>query len=801
MQRQISNSDRGLLGKFASRIGAVLALATVFLLSACDGTGSSSKVTDVSQTEPGKDGVPPVLTVVTILPNGIVESGDQVRIDFTASEALMTPVVFVNGVRANVTGKIAEWSARYDITDTDPDGFITFSIAYQDISGELGQAVTATTDGTFACIGPECPVEDDLGPLEGNWKLDFAGVGPAPGDTTWFNISDTGPEGPRACWFDDLYTFGRDGSFGYDQGAETWIEAWQGAAADGCGAPVAPHDGSNAAIFEYDDVASTLKLTGVGAFLGLAKAVNGSELALPADAPESVTYQVAELIGNSLTVRVEAGTGVWWEFRLTRVSNLPIVGKWKLNFAGVGPAAGDTSWFSIADTGPDGPRACWFDDIHIFGGDGSFQNFQDGETWVETWQGAAAEGCGVPVAPHDGSSPGTWYYDDSTAVPTVRLDGTGSFLGLAKAVNGAELADPANTPAFVTYEVVELVGDSLTVRIEAGTGVWWQFGFERVADTKDLKGDWKLDFAGVGPAAGDTTWFNISDTGPDGPRACWFDDLYSFGRDGSFAYDQGGETWVEAWQGAAADGCGVPVAPHDGSNTAIFEYDDVASTLKLTGTGAFLGLAKAVNGSELAQPADAPGSVTYEVAELVGDSLTVRVEAGAGVWWEFRLSRVSSEPVVGNWKLGFAGVGPAAGDTSWFSIADTGADGPRACWFDDVYHFGVDGSFQNFQDGESWIETWQGAAAEGCGVPVAPHDGSAAGSWYFDDSTANVTLELIGVGSYLGLPKVVNGAELADPAATPASVTYQVVEVVGGAMTVRIEAGTGVWWEYDLVKE
>ena len=124
MQRQISNSDRGLLGKFASRIGAVLALATVFLLSACDGTGSSSKVTDVSQTEPGKDGVPPVLTVVTILPNGLVEAGDQVRIDFTASEALMTPVVFINGVRADVTGKIAEWSARHDITDTDPDGLV-----------------------------------------------------------------------------------------------------------------------------------------------------------------------------------------------------------------------------------------------------------------------------------------------------------------------------------------------------------------------------------------------------------------------------------------------------------------------------------------------------------------------------------------------------------------------------------------------------------------------------------------------------------------------------------------------------
>jgi hypothetical protein len=142
----------------------------------------------------------------------------------------------------------------------------------------------------------------------------------------------------------------------------------------------------------------------------------------------------------------------------------------------VGPAAGDTSWFSIADTGAGGPRACWFDDIYHFGDDGTFQNFQDGDTWIEPWQGAAAEGCGAPVAPHDGSSAGAWYYDESAG--TVRLDGVGSFLGLAKVVNGAELADPAQTPAFVTYEVVELVGDSMTVRINFGPG-WWQYSLVR----------------------------------------------------------------------------------------------------------------------------------------------------------------------------------------------------------------------------------------------------------------------------------------------------------------------------------
>ncbi len=790
MQRHISNSDRGLAGILAGRGRAILALTALLLLSAC---GSSDEVRDNNLPEPPADGVPPTLTIVTMQPDGVVKAGQSVKINFTASEALMTPVVFINNVRAEVTGKIASWQAVRQITETDPLGVVVFTITYQDASGERGQAVTATTDGSSACFGDACPQDDDLGPLEGKWKLEFAGVGPAEGDTTWFSISDTGPEGPRACWFDDTYQFGRDGSFRNVQGDETWIETWQGANAEGCGAPVAPHDGSNNAVFEYDDVAKSLKLTGLGAYLGLAKVANGVELTNPAQAPGSVTYKVVELIGDSLTVRINFGPG-WWEYRLSRVSNSPVVGKWKLKSAGVGPAAGDTTWFSIADTGPDGPRACWFDDIYYFGDDGTFQNFQDGDTWIETWQGANAEGCGPPVAPHDGSNAGAWYYDEGAG--TVRLDGVGSFLGLAKVVNGAELTSPANAPAFVTYEVVEVVGDSMTVRINAGGG-WWQYQLERVADTADLKGNWKLEFAGVGPAEGDTTWFSISDTGPEGPRACWFDDTYQFGRDGSFRNVQGDETWIETWQGANAEGCGAPVAPHDGSNNAVFEYDDVAKSLKLTGLGAYLGLAKVANGVELTNPAQAPGSVTYKVVELIGDSLTVRINFGPG-WWEYRFSRVSNSPVVGNWALSLAGVGPAAGDTTWFSIADTGPDGPRACWFDDVYHFGDDGTFQNFQDGDTWIETWQGANAEGCGAPVAPHDGSSAGAWYYDEGAGTARLD--GVGSFLGLAKVVNGAELTSPANAPAFVTYDVVEVVGDSMTVRINAGGG-WWQYNLVRK
>ena len=45
-------------------------------------------------------------------------------------------------------------------------------------------------------------------------------------------------------------------------------------------------------------------------------------------------------------------------------------------------------------------------------------------------------------------------------------------------MNGAELTDPAMAPDFVIYNVVELIGDSLTVRINFGVG-WWEFDFVR----------------------------------------------------------------------------------------------------------------------------------------------------------------------------------------------------------------------------------------------------------------------------------------------------------------------------------
>ena len=70
-------------------------------------------------------------------------------------------------------------------------------------------------------------------------------------------------------------------------------------------------------------------------------------------------------------------------------------------------------------------------------------------------------------------------------------------------------------------------------------------------------------------------------------------------------------------------------------------------------------------------------------------------------------------------------VGPNQDDGSWWQNS-AGDVTTRACLFDDEYVFNADGSFQNVLGADTWLETWQGVTADGCGAPVAPHDGSAA---------------------------------------------------------------------------
>ncbi len=509
-----------------------------------------------------------------------------------------------------------------------------------------GDNVSITKDHTVIFA-----VEPPLGggdPLVGTWRLapeaGAFGVGPALNDVSWFSNSSDDVI-TRACLFDDTYVFNADGTFQNVLGDDTYLEPWQGVE-EGCGAPIFPHDGSASATYTYNSGGS-VTLDGTGAYLGLAKVVNGAELSSPGDAPASITYIAAvSADGNTLDLDIEIADGGFWSFKL--IKDAPpapsaLDGTWRLapvsGAFGVGPALNDVSWFSSTSDDVT-TRACLFDDAYVFNSDGTFQNVLGADTWLEGWQGAT-EGCGSPVFPHDGSASATYTYD--AAAGEITLNGTGAFLGLAKVINGGELASPGEAPSSITY-LAELSadGNTLDLDIEIAGGGYWSFKLVKDVVPTGVEGTWKLapvsGAFGVGPALNDVSWF--SSTSDDvTTRACLFDDEYVFNSDGTFQNVLGADTWLEGWQGAN-EGCGSPVFPHDGSAAATYTYDDSAGEITLNGTGAFLGLAKVINGGELASPGEAPSSITY-IAELSadGNTLDLDIEIAGGGYWSFKLAR------------------------------------------------------------------------------------------------------------------------------------------------------------------
>ena len=158
----------------------------------------------------------------------------------------------------------------------------------------------------------------------------------------------------------------------------------------------------------------------------------------------------------------------------TTAQDSPFTGTWKLApSAGamkVGPNVNDGSWWSSSGADVE-TRACLFDDEYIFSEDGTFQNILQDTTWLEDWQGVTGEQCGAPVAPHDGSNPATWYYDETAQ--TITLSGVGAYLGLAKAIDGAEMNTcGCEVPETRTYNVLSAENGVMIVYISQGGGYW-----------------------------------------------------------------------------------------------------------------------------------------------------------------------------------------------------------------------------------------------------------------------------------------------------------------------------------------
>jgi len=156
---------------------------------------------------------------------------------------------------------------------------------------------------------------------------------------------------------------------------------------------------------------------------------------------------------------------------------------------------------------------------------------------------------------------------------------------------------------------------------------------------------------------------------------------------------------------------------------------------------------------------------------------------------------VSFSQVEGTWKLanqnGAMGVGPNKGDISWWSTTLDDLIG-RYCHFDDSITFDANGDMFHYMDGNTWLEEWQSGIGDDCGAPVYPHNGSVAATWTYDAAAATLTVN--GLGAHMGLAKVINGAEINDPANAATSITYEVTFANGNnIMILDINFGVGYW--------
>ena len=194
------------------------------------------------------------------------------------------------------------------------------------------------------------------------------------------------------------------------------------------------------------------------------------------DANAQTVITQATAIPGDATVVVTAQDGTTTEtYTVSYAYVSSPEGTWKLspvvNALMVGPSQGGYWWGnSDADVIT---RSCLFDDEYVFNADGSFENVLGSDTWLETWQaGAPAEGCGTPIAPHDGTNPATWSFNLSG---TITIVGDGAFLGLAKVTNTAQDGSPLNNT--ITYIVTSISSTNMTLDINYGNGGegWWRF--------------------------------------------------------------------------------------------------------------------------------------------------------------------------------------------------------------------------------------------------------------------------------------------------------------------------------------
>ena len=145
----------------------------------------------------------PILSLVNIASNNEdttwAKVNDIIRVTFTASEALSSNSAIIVSQDATITDLGSnQFHADYTMTDSDPEGEITFEILFSDLAANEGVPVSITTNSTKVIFDRTPPIDFTVGALlstggnevEGIWNLTNTGMDilvPIANDTTLKN--------------------------------------------------------------------------------------------------------------------------------------------------------------------------------------------------------------------------------------------------------------------------------------------------------------------------------------------------------------------------------------------------------------------------------------------------------------------------------------------------------------------------------------------------------------------------------------------------------------------------------------
>lgn len=461
---------------------------------------------------------------------------------------------------------------------------------------------------------PNSAAKDLTGETFKVWKLirDFTDpeypmqVGPADRSQIWWAYGREDAIGSRPCLMEEEYIFNAGGTFTYNTNGEVFADygIWSAEVEGQCiddrdasamtgpnGENLLPWGGGDFT-FEYDVTNSELTVSGLGAHIGLPKVATSGEVSSPQD---FVRYKVISLETAGAVDKLVLETsfdGGYWQFVLVSYDNPAD----EPDLPGAAPIVGFTSEVS--------GNTVSFNNSSV-NADSYLWDFGDGNMSTE-------------------ENPSyTYANDDIYSVVLTATNGVGE---------GTSISNVIISTSNIPFSASALHGD--------GNKVW------------TLKPISNAQAVGSFQNGGDFFATSLEDVTT---RGCTFDDTYEFTNMGAFNYNTNGDLWAEAYMGVDPAGCimeaGLPadaVAWGSGNHNFTIEEatSDAPAYITVTGTGAFIGLAKAFNGGEYAAgPPATDASVRYEVLNYLKGAdtetlvITLDISDGetGGAWWTFTL--------------------------------------------------------------------------------------------------------------------------------------------------------------------